>query len=431
MKPAVINIMPHGPAYHFSPDEKPDVFWEKPDGSLVGFWTREWPDLLGEEILKITDRYTWEVWQPDYRADRIYSKTLNSGVTHYLFPAADKICRPGIRRQNGIYSSAIIEKLDSLKNDQIILQLHGFRVPFYNEILKHIGPQKKFPVMLTGHGMPVVPVSELCGLHRPLTYLCLLVEQMRLERVLQYVDVISVQAESAVAEIRKVFKGRIEKLTMGCNFDFWYPVPSIDTKASIRKELRISNDKTVFLTTGNFVPLKQLDKLIDIFVKIKNRDDFFLMVVGHGDEGNTRLLSLLIQPLVEEEKALLHPYVTDQALRDLYWSSDLYAIVSTAEGSSVAAMKAFACGLPLLSTPAGETAEMLKRYGVGKLIPVSDYSAWEKAVVEILEKGLPPPLDRQIAKQAYHWPEVVGKFLRVYDELVSYYPTESGDKRIA
>ena len=43
--------MPHGPAYDFSPDEKPDVWWEKPDGSWLGFWTREWPDLLGEAVL--------------------------------------------------------------------------------------------------------------------------------------------------------------------------------------------------------------------------------------------------------------------------------------------------------------------------------------------------------------------------------------------
>lgn len=38
--------MPHGPTYGFSPDDKPDVWWEKADGSWLGFWTREWLDLL-------------------------------------------------------------------------------------------------------------------------------------------------------------------------------------------------------------------------------------------------------------------------------------------------------------------------------------------------------------------------------------------------
>ena len=63
--------MPQGPAYDFSPNKKPEVYWEKPDGSFVGFWPREWPDLLGEAVLKATNRYELEVWQPDYRADRI------------------------------------------------------------------------------------------------------------------------------------------------------------------------------------------------------------------------------------------------------------------------------------------------------------------------------------------------------------------------
>ena len=34
-------------AYHFFPDTKPDIYWETPDGSFVGFWPREWLDILG------------------------------------------------------------------------------------------------------------------------------------------------------------------------------------------------------------------------------------------------------------------------------------------------------------------------------------------------------------------------------------------------
>lgn len=66
----VVNIMPHGPAYHYAPNERPDVWWEKSDGSWVGLWKREWPDLLGEVVLRVSDRYNWKVWQLDLRADR-------------------------------------------------------------------------------------------------------------------------------------------------------------------------------------------------------------------------------------------------------------------------------------------------------------------------------------------------------------------------
>ena len=45
-QPKIINIMPHGPAYGFSPDEKPDSRrW------LVRFLDARTTDLLGEAVL--------------------------------------------------------------------------------------------------------------------------------------------------------------------------------------------------------------------------------------------------------------------------------------------------------------------------------------------------------------------------------------------
>ena len=50
----IISMMPHGPPYHYSTNEKPDIYWEKTDGSLIGFWPREWLDFLGEAVLEVT-----------------------------------------------------------------------------------------------------------------------------------------------------------------------------------------------------------------------------------------------------------------------------------------------------------------------------------------------------------------------------------------
>jgi glycosyltransferase involved in cell wall biosynthesis len=418
MKPAIINIMPHEPAYHFSPDEKPDFYWEKPDGSILGFWKREWPDLLGESFLKETDRFKWEVWQPDYRADKSYSQKIETGVTHYLLPAEDKIYRPGIRSQKGIFSKAIIEKIDALKNHRIILQLHGFRVPFYNEILKVFGPRKKFPIFLIGHGMAIAPISEIFSLHRPLTYLCLIAEQLRLKNVLKCVDIISVQSEAALRETKKVYDGRIEKLTMGCDFSFWTPLPSLETRQLIRRKLNIPLNATVFFATGNFGPLKQLDKLIRCFSSI-NRDDFFLLIAGHGDSANTTLLSSLIAPLIKQNRALLHPYIEGDGLRNLYWASDIYISTSTNEGSSVAIMKAMACVLPILSTSVGETTETMKKYGVGQFINTTNYLEWEKTIINVLDHGLPEPIEVHVARELYDWKNVSGQFISIYHDLLN------------
>lgn len=423
-KPQIISIMPHGPAYHFSPDKKPDIYWKKSDESLVGFWPREWLDRLGGAILKETGRYDWEVWQPDYRADKVYSKTLETGVTHYLFPAIEKTYRLGIRTQKGFFSEEMISYIKNLQNNPVILMLYGtygLRVPFYIEILRIFGPVKKFPFFFRSGGMFKAPSSELIELHRPLTYFCLLVEHFRLKRLVGYIDIVSEQAEKALKEVKKVYNGRIEKLTMGCDFSFWIPAPSLEIKKSIRNKLGIPEGKKVFFASGNFILRKQLDKLLEVFGSIRNRDDFFLIISGHGDEKNTNLLNSLAEPLVKQRKAILHPYVTGEKLRDNYWASDIYASVATDEGGPVSVMKAMACGLPVLSTPVGETADRMEKYNAGRFIPVNNYDEWTKALLEILDKGMPRVLDREIAREAYDWPNVSKRFIHVFDDLIFQY----------
>jgi len=416
--------MPHGPAYSFSSNQKPELFWEKPDGSFLGFWPREWLDRLGGAILKETDRYVWEVWQPDYRADKVYSKTLETGVTHHLFPAIEKTYRLGIRTQKGFFSEEMISYIKNLQNNPVILMLYGtygLRIPFYIEILRIFGPVKKFPIFFRSGGMFKAPISELIELHRPSTYLCLLVEHFRLKKFVRYVDVISEQSESALREVKKVFNGRIEKLTMGCDFDFWVPVALTEIKKSIQNKLSIPEDKLVFFASGNFLPRKQLDKLLKTFDSIQDRNDFFLIVAGHGDEKNTNLLAALAKPLIKQKKVLMHPYIEGEKLRDIYWASDIYVSVATDEGGPVSVMKAMACGLPILSTPVGETADIMEKYGCGRFIPVNNYSEWTTAILEILDKKIPKILDRKIAKEAYDWPNVAKRFIHVFDDLIFQY----------
>lgn len=430
--------MPHGPPYHYASGELPDVRWERPDGGIVGFWPREWLDILGAEVLKATDRYNWEVWQPDYRADTIYTTTLDTGVTHRLFPAQDRPFRVGIWFQAGLFSEAMISHLWELRGDRIILMIYGtygFRIPFHHEVLKVFGPSRRFPIFLRSGGMFKTPNSEIWGLHRPLTYLSLMVEHIQLKRVLRYADVISEQSESGLREVRRLFDGRIEKLTMGCDFDFWVPVPSPGAKESVRNELNISQDKKVFFASGNFVPRKQFDKLIEIFRVIQDRNDFFLIIAGHGDEIYTKMLASLIEPLVKQKKAVLHPFVTGKELRNIYWASDLYISVATDEGGPASVMKAMACGLPVLSTPVGETADTMKKYSAGRFVPVKDFQEWSKAVLEIIDTGLPPALHRTIAREVYDWPNVARRFVNLYDSLSEQYfgqcehPKGTGQRR--
>jgi len=415
----IVNLMPHAPAYEFEPGAPPAVARTRPDGSWVGFWSREWPDLLGASVLRLGALYEWEVWQPDQRADREYAETLETGVVHRLFPAIARPYRRGVRRSIGLYSEPVLGRLGALRGRRILLVLHGFRVPFYGALLERFGPDRSWPVLLVGHGMCTVPSSELVGLHRPLTYLDLALEHWRLGRELRWVDAVTAQCSYDAREISKVYHGPIERLTMGCVFDFWRPVPDKDIKRALRAALGIGPSTLVLFASGNFVPRKQFDRLIEAVDQVREGADVLLVLAGHGEARHTDALAVLVGRGRHPRRVLIQPYLTGERLRELYWIADVYVLSSTAEGSSVAVMKAMACGLPVLTTPVGETWERMRAHGVGTVIPVRDYARWTRAVEEILAGAMPPVLDRAVAQAAYDWSHVATRFVQLGEGLLS------------
>lgn len=422
-KTRVISVMPHGPAYDYYKGEVPEIHWALPGGATVGFWSREWMDVLGAEVLKRTDRYEWEVWQPDFRADKIYSHTLDTGVTHRLFPAGEKQYGRWPLGEKGVYSASLLSSLVEEGRGRALVLLYGtygFRFPFYYEILGALRGLK-IPVFMRSGGMFRAPLSDLWGLHRPLTYLKTLKEHFQLKAAIARADVVSEQSAAALCQLRKIYRGRVEKLTMGCDFSFWTAAPSAAEKAALRLKLGVSSGKTLFFASGNFVPRKQLDRLVEAFASLGDRKDFFLLIAGHGGERESRRLAALAEPLVKGGRVLIHGFAEGETLRALYRAADVYVSVATDEGGPASVMKALACGLPVLTTPVGETADALRAQGAGRFVPLRDYAAWARALRDILEKGLPTPMPLAAARDKYDWPEVVARYVDVFKDLEAEY----------
>src|SRR4030042_7195755 len=137
MKTRIINILPPPPAYEYvRGDARPEIFWEQAAGTWVGLFRGDWPDLLGEEILKITDEFSYEFWRLDLRADKIYRHTFKNGLVQRIFPAEKKRTRWGVRTAWIMSSPQLLECLRQNRESKIILHLNGLGDWLNQEIIK-------------------------------------------------------------------------------------------------------------------------------------------------------------------------------------------------------------------------------------------------------------------------------------------------------
>ena len=102
---------------------------------------------------------------------------------------------------------------------------------------------------------------------------------------------------------------------------------------------------------------------------------------------------------------------------DYYNAADVFIHTSLSEGSPVGVEKAFACGTPVLSTDVGYTAELMKEYNAGEIIPRTNYNLWEKKLIDIFMGTLPKPFDIELIIKHFSWPNVARSFIAVFNNI--------------
>lgn len=417
MKPKIINILPHPPAYEAYWDSpKPVINWDTKDGSWVGIWGYDWPDLLGEEILKISDDFEYEVWQIDLRSDKIYSHRFDSGLIHKLFPA--EIIKSGYFpwKHKTIYSSKMIDELKKIYNNKkVIIHLNEIFDTITKLFLNKIRI-KRNPVFISAHGSAIIPHKRISATKNPLKSLAYINSIKYIRRMLKKVDIISEMRNDHIEDIKRLYKGKVIKMTMGVDFEFWRN----RNKEIIRKKL-VLKDRKIFLCASNLIPRKQVDKIIQQFISLRDKYDFLLIIAGHGSKQYEKYLKELAKPLINSKKVQFVGYKIGNDLKDLYNASDLFISTSNHEGASVAIIKAFACQTPVLSSNVGGTYDLMKDLNVNFIVDKSKPRSWIEPIEKVLKGYTPKSIDYEVAKGFYHWPIVAKRYYELYLELFNRY----------
>ncbi len=157
-KKKIISISPYVPVYSdVMQGPSPSFAWNSPNGDLLGVWSFDLLDLLPSEILKATDEFTFEVWHPDLRADKIYSHTFQNGLTCKLFPAIEERKMYGVNIFKEVHSPCLCEELKKESvSGNIIVHLQLNLLGFNKIILKEVNA----PIVLSIRGKISLPPND-------------------------------------------------------------------------------------------------------------------------------------------------------------------------------------------------------------------------------------------------------------------------------
>ena len=408
-KTKIINILYHPPpydAYRNSP--RPEINWDTPDGNWVGIWGYDWPDVIGNEVLKITDEFDYEVWQPDLRADKIYSYRFENGLVHRLFPAKTARRVYGIKIVWEVLSSDLMKRISEESNErQVVLHINTLAQYLNYQIIKN----NNMPFLAEFHSKSTIPAIEKKRIRKNILAN---LYYRSVDSVLKNKKIYFVYNNSQNhEELLKYNPIGIDRIFMGVSFDEWTPMDKTDA----RKFFGINSETKVLSMASRFNSLKQIDRIIHTLKKLDQKYKFKLFIAGHGEEEYEKHLRDISSKLVAQGKLAFTGYLTGEEMLKLYQTSDLFISASTSEGGPVSVMKALACETPVMCTRVGGVDDILAEHNAGILVDPFDYKQWEKEIVDVLEGRKIEILDREIARQYFHWPNIARKFVNIYERL--------------
>ena len=83
----IIYIITFPPKYEYKDGPKPDFFWLNNKNQQIGIWRIDRGHVFAQDVKTFFPETEFEVWRPDYRAEKEYVHTFEDGVIHRSFPA--------------------------------------------------------------------------------------------------------------------------------------------------------------------------------------------------------------------------------------------------------------------------------------------------------------------------------------------------------
>lgn len=156
--------------------------------------------------------------------------------------------------------------------------------------------------------------------------------------------VILTVSENSKKDIMKYFKvdpNKIKVTYLGVKEDT--QIKSKEEVEYLYKKFNIPRNKKILMYVGNLKPHKNLERLLQAFSKLKNKNDYLLLLVGKAFE-NYNVLEGKEEELKIKQNVIHTGIVSEEELVDLYNLVDLFVFPSLYEGFGLPVIEALRCG---------------------------------------------------------------------------------------
>lgn len=198
----------------------------------------------------------------------------------------------------------------------------------------------------------------------------------------------SASAMQSYSQVIKRFRamGKVSLIPIGVDKDSfkWQ-------ESSIRQKIGVSDDAfLIFAVPGSMTRWKGAPLILSTVPKIIERypNTYFLLLGKNDDYSTDKASRSVLEQLLSSRYArnvILVSEVPLEQLVQLYAACDLFVHASFFETAANVVLEAMACKRPLIITATGYFRELERLNFGGKVVPIGDRSALEKAIIEFIE----------------------------------------------
>lgn len=307
--------------------------YHPPKELYPNFYTYGFGGRLGRIFKKYNPDFDVEIWRLDSSVKE-YEEITIENVLFKIFPAKGN-------KRIGIFSLKFLNQLRSLPENTIlnIQNLHTF-------LTYHIlffAPKR---LILTAHHhgdwSPYFKIEWYNGFKKVYAYFLCLLEKMLMNRM-NHITIIDGREYIYIKKCFNNADSGIRISNTGIDFTSWKKLH----KKEARKELGLEINKKYMFYLGQYYELKDVDKLCEIYKKIKQIYPELKFITAGGTPNDKYYKNVI------ECGAIDFGRVLNEDLYKFYSAADVYVCISHRPdwfgGIGVAMLESLACGTPVVS----------------------------------------------------------------------------------